>query len=92
MADDDPKETHPEEPRGFGTHTRGLASEHAHEQGWGLNEEERTREAEEHQDPGGGTDYEYGAQDFGDSPVDTSSVTPSPEAIESLKRDDEPSS
>ena len=29
------------EPRGFGEHVRGLAGEYAHEQGWGLNEEER---------------------------------------------------
>ena len=80
---------HAEEPRGFGNHTRGLAGEYAHEQGWGLNEEERTRQPEGKQDRDGGTDYEYGARDFGDSPVDTSEVKPSPQAIESLLSDEE---
>ena len=59
------------EPRGFGEHTRGLAGEYAHEQGWGLNEEERTKEDTAPQDIDGGADYEYGAQDFGDEPVNT---------------------
>lgn len=71
MATDD-KQTHaPAEPRGFGEHTRGLAGEYAHEQGWGLDEAERTRLAEAPQDTDGGTDYEYGARDFGDEPVNT---------------------
>jgi hypothetical protein len=68
------------EPLGFGEHSRGLAAEFAHEQGWGLNEEERTRLPEGKQDFEGGTDYEYGARDFGDTAVDTSDVQPSPEA------------
>ncbi len=34
------------EPRGFGEHSRGLAGEYAHEQGWGLNEEERRMQPE----------------------------------------------
>ena len=59
------------EPRGFGEHTRGLAGEYAHEQGWGLNEGERTKVADTPQDADGGTDYEYGARDFGDEPVNT---------------------
>lgn len=59
------------QPRGFGEHSRGLASEYAHEQGWGLNEEERTRQDAAPQDMDGGTDYEYGARDFGDEPVNT---------------------
>ncbi len=59
------------EPRGFGEHTRGLAGEYAHEQGWGLDEAERTQLAEAPQDTDGGTDYEYGARDFGDEPVNT---------------------
>ncbi len=69
------------EPRGFGEHSRGLASEYAHEQGWGLNEEERTVVA-----PGaeGGNDYEYGAQDFGDEAVDTSAAKPSEKEIEEI--------
>ena len=33
----------PREPAGLGEHAHGLASEYAHEQGWGLNEAERTR-------------------------------------------------
>ena len=60
-----------EEPRGFGEHSRGLASEYAHEQGWGLNEEERSRQPEQMQNIDGGNDYEYGAQDLGDEPVNT---------------------
>ena len=32
------------EPRGFGEHTRGLAGEYAHEQGWQLNEDERRKQ------------------------------------------------
>lgn len=59
------------EPRGFGEHTRGLAGEYAHEQGWQLNEDERRKQPEGKQNTDGGTDYEYGAQDFGDEPVDT---------------------
>ncbi len=59
------------EPRGFGEHTRGLAGEYAHEQGWGIEEEARTRLPQGKQNTDGGTDYEYGAQDFGDEPVNT---------------------
>jgi len=77
----------PEEPLGFTSHTRGLASEYAHEQGWGLEEEQRTRLDEEAQPPKGGTDYDYGAQDFGDIATDTSAVQPSPEAIKFLTKD-----
>lgn len=61
-----------EEPRGFGEHTRGLSAEYAHEQGWGLDEQERTKQTTQPQDVDGGTDYEYGARDFGDTPVNTS--------------------
>ncbi len=59
------------EPRGFGEHTRGLAGEYAHEQGWGLDQPERTLQPAAPQDTDGGTDYDYGAQDFGDTPVNT---------------------
>ncbi len=69
------------EPLGFTEHTRSLAGEYAHEQGWGLNEEERTKLADDKQDFEGGTDYEYGARDFGDTAVDTSAIKPSPESI-----------
>ncbi len=83
MADKEAEPT--QEPAGFTSHTRSLASEYAHEQGWGLNEEERTRVAGEKQDFEGGTDYDYGARDFGDTAVDTSAVVPSPEAEAFLK-------
>jgi len=57
------------EPRGFGNHTRGLSSEYAHEQGWQINEDERRRIPTGPQNTNGGTDYNYGARDFGDEPV-----------------------
>ncbi|SEB42694.1 hypothetical protein [Terriglobus roseus] len=66
-----PENDKPREPRGLGEHSRGLAGEYAHEQVWQLNEEERTRLAPGKQNTDGGTDYEYGARDFGDEPVDT---------------------
>ena len=59
------------EPRGFGEHSRGLASEYAHEQGWGLDEAERTHQTTVPQNADGGTDYDYGARDFGEAPVNT---------------------
>ena len=71
MASEDTKPKHTDEPRGFGEHTRGLAGEYAHEQGWGLDEEERTKQDTTPQDTDGGSDYEYGARDFGDEPVNT---------------------
>ncbi|WP_419803989.1 hypothetical protein [Terriglobus sp.] len=64
------------EPRGLGEHARGIASENAHEQGWGLNEEERTKVPEGGQNTYGGKDYEYGARDFGDEPVNTGGSKP----------------
>ena len=57
------------EPRGFGEHARGLAGEYAHEQGWGLDEDERKKLPDGPQDIDGGTNYEYGARDFGNEPV-----------------------
>ena len=66
---DTEKEKAPVEPRGFGEHTRGLSGEYAHEQGWGLDVEERTRIAQGPQDISGGNDYDYSARDFGDEPV-----------------------
>ena len=69
--------TKKEEPVGFTDHTRSLASEYAHEQGWGLNEAERTKLPKEKQNYDGGTDYDYGARDFGDTAVDTSAAQPS---------------
>jgi hypothetical protein len=63
--------TPPSEPRGLGEHTRGLTAEYAHEQGWGLAEDQRTKLPEGKQDTDGGNDYEYGARDFGDEPTNT---------------------
>lgn len=75
------------EPRGFGEHSRGLAGEYAHEQGWGLNVEQRRRETSQPQNTDGGADYEYGAQDFGDNPVNTriEPQTTEPQRIEPQK-------
>jgi hypothetical protein len=64
-------------PAGFTQHSGGLASEYAREQGWGINEDERTRSPQVKQDADGGSDYDYGARDFGDSAVDTSAARPS---------------
>lgn len=71
-ADEKTEQETPREPRGFGEHSRGLAGEYAHEQGWGLDVEERTKQPDAPRDIDGGTDYDYGAQDFGDTPVNTS--------------------
>jgi len=72
MAQDFPDSQSPSpEPRGFSEHTRRKSSENAHEQGWGLNEDQR-RHIPADQQKRGGTNYEYGAQDFGDMPMDTS--------------------
>ena len=61
-------------PKGFSPGARGPAGENAHEQGWQLNEEERTRIAKSMQGKTGGRDYNYGARDFGDKPASASSV------------------
>jgi len=55
------------EAQGFTVHSSGLASEYAREQGWGINEVERTKTPKQKQDYDGGTNYEYGARDFGDT-------------------------
>jgi len=71
-----------QEPRGFGEHTRGLSGEYAHEQGWGIEEKQRKQSPSAPQDTDGGGDYNYGARDFGDSPVNMSPAggeTPPPE-------------
>ena len=54
------------EPRGFGEHTRGLSGEYAHEQGWGLDEAERTRISFQPRDAEGSTDYDHRGHDFGE--------------------------
>jgi hypothetical protein len=71
MTDQSPRRESTAEPRGFGEHSRGLAGENAHEQGWGLNIEQRKRESVQPQNTDGGTDYDYAARDFGDEPVNT---------------------
>jgi hypothetical protein len=68
----------------LGSHRHGLAAEFAQEQGWGTNEEERTVPPDAELTTRGGTDYEYGAQDFGDLPENEQGVEPSPESIEFL--------
>ena len=85
MADENQSGGPPKEPLGFTDHTRSLSGEYAHEQGWGLNEAERTAMPKEKQEFEGGADYDYGARDFGDTAVDTSAVVPSPDAIEFIK-------
>lgn len=77
------------EPQGFAEHTRKPSSEKAHEQGWGLNQDERTRLPVGKQPWQGGMDYDYGAQDFGDTPEDTSSAKPSPAGAEKLRHSKE---
>lgn len=87
MADETLKDEKGPEPRGFGEHSRGLAGEYAHEQGWGLNEEERVKQAPEGQEALGGTDYDYGAQDFGDEVTDTSSAKPTAKDVDALLKE-----
>lgn len=76
------------EPAGFTPHTSGLASERAREQGWQTNEAERTSIPQEKQNEDGGTDYDYGARDFGDEPVDTSSAASSGQPVENTLKPD----
>ena len=64
------------QPVGFTPRSTGLAGEYAREQGWGLNEDERTKPAVTKQDFDGGIAYDYGARDFGDSAKDTSKAHP----------------
>jgi hypothetical protein len=74
------------EPLGFGEHTRGLPGEYAHEQGWGLDEEQRTRQATPPRDTDGGNEYNYSAQDFGDEPVNMARVGQADERAEEAAR------
>lgn len=85
MADQKQEDGATREPLGFTDHTRSLSGEYAHEQGWGLNEAERTALPNEKQAFEGGTDYDYGARDFGDTAVDTSAVVPSAAAVEFIQ-------
>ena len=88
MAD----QTNPE-PRGLGEHARGLAAEYAHEQGWQLDEAERTQPPPPGpQDTSGGTNYEYGARDFGDEPVNADRFIPEDESSAGTKEESVPES
>jgi hypothetical protein len=78
------EEQSPKEPAGLGLHNHGRAAEYAQEQGWGTNEEERTKPGENPSAVSGGTNYNYGSQDFGDMPVKEANVEPAPEAVEFL--------
>ena len=80
----EPTESHAEEPRGFGEHTRGLAGEYAHEQGSQLSEDERRKLPGDAEATKGGTEYEYGARDFGDEPVKTTGATD--EAVQAARQ------
>lgn len=81
MADEQTPGKSGREPLGLTDGTRSLSGEYAHEQGWGLNEDQRTALPAEKQNFEGGTDYDYGARDFGDTATDTSAVQPSPESV-----------
>ena len=83
MADD--RQTR-REPAGFSEHTRGLPGEYAHEQGWGLNEEERKQLGEPPRDTDGGNEYNYSAQDLGDEPVNMARVGGADENVERAAR------
>lgn len=69
------------EPRGFGEHARGPAAEKAHELGWDLNEDARTELPQNAENTYGGTDYNYGARDFGDDPVKMNTTEEETEAV-----------
>lgn len=71
-----PKNAQPHEPSGFTPRSSGRASERARQQGWQTNQEERTHQPGGKLASDGGTDYDYGARDFGDLPADTSSAKP----------------
>lgn len=76
MAEDKRENEEQRRPSGFTPGSGGLTSEYAREQGWGLNEEQRSKTPPEKQDYDGGRDYDYGAQDFGDTAVDTGDAQP----------------
>jgi hypothetical protein len=65
---DDEKVRDQQEPEGFTPGTQGETGKAAREEGWGLDEEERTKPPQGQRPEFGGNDYDYGAQDFGDTP------------------------
>jgi len=62
-------------PKGFCPGLRGPSGENAHEQGWRINEEERTKDAKTLQGRTASRDFNYGSRDFGDRPVATRPAT-----------------
>ncbi len=76
MSENSKADENRHEPQGFTPRSGGLASEYAREQGWSTNEAERSKTPSEKQEFDGGRDYDYGARDFGDEAVDTSSAQP----------------
>lgn len=72
-----PKNARPQEPSGFTPRSSGRASERARQQGWQTREEEGTEQPAGKLPSDGGTDYDYGARDFGDLPENTSAAQPS---------------
>lgn len=79
MPEKDSHNSGSREPQGFTVHHSGLASEYARELGWGINVDERTKTPKQKQDYDGGRNYEYGAQDFGDTAADAGSAQAVPE-------------
>lgn len=74
MATEKPKQQQNEEPRGLDDRNLGPTAEAAHEQGWQINQEQRTSQPSGKPAHYGGTDYNYGAQDLGDTPEDMSQL------------------
>lgn len=74
------------DPLGFTPRSSRRASELAREQGWQMNEGERSRTPRTKQPYDGGTDYDYGARDFGDEAEDTSSAQSGKEAKKPVSR------
>jgi hypothetical protein len=60
--------TTPSEPSGLSSRNHGLAAKYAHEDSWRTKEENWTGLPPEKQGTDGGTDYDYGAADFGEEP------------------------
>ena len=61
-------------PQGFTVHSSKLASVHARELGWGINEEDRTSTPQQKQNYDGARNYGYGARNFGDTALDSTSA------------------
>lgn len=68
MGTEKPNQQNDEEPKGLGENDLGPTGEAGREQGWGLNQEQRTSQPAGKPSHYGGRDYDYGAQDFGEIP------------------------